>query len=683
MKLISSLAAGGLIAALLTSVGTRDIEGYEHAFFSLARGTAVESVQILGHPVYTLAIGLGVRLPLHGNLGASPAAALAPFLPAPLTYWLLIAAAIGAAMVVVRCALEPLCGRAITWLANGALFCSAPMVSYTVYNDWPETAVTYCALVGCVFAPLALLSLLRVRPAITGRLAALGLIAVVCGLVGTAHPGTWPLVFGSMGLSMAFVLLQPEYTWRCRLAVVGTLTVATSAIVLFHVPDLVREIVLVPGLARATDGPEGSALLANLFPFVPVGNRLPFTFLFLTVAAVSVGATTPDRGWRRLIVGSGLISLLLGMAASALPAGSFVLRPSNTWTLRDPATAFAVLSAALAAAVLRRGKWAERPAALIARRSFRLRSRAMSRVMAGVLLLFAVQGPLYAAALVWAAPRQDDALPWNRDFSVLERRVAQRGMPEERVEPRARIALWPGVRDDMRRMGRASTDFADAGDRLVTAWTKNRTMAGLVLPNPVMFSQTTDLDSHVLCNPAAVRFLRVRYLLMPPETACEGWTVLPDVLVDGRWAVAASSTRDDLVRGVRLADVPHQWRSEPALSGDLALVARLAAFPGTSFRLEADSVILELSEAARAKGLALVLPVAYDVGWHSAAGRVLDIGGLLAVVEADAPRIRLEFRPDLSLRVRAIGVMIAQALGLVGLLALGLVGWQADTKPSI
>jgi len=59
-----------------------------------------------------------------------------------------------------------------------------------------------------------------------------------------------------------------------------------------------------------------------------------------------------------------------------------------------------------------------------------------------------------------------------------------------------------------------------------------------------------------------------------------------------------------------------------------------------------------------------------------------DVHGV-AVVEADAPRIRLEFRPDLSLRVRAIGVMIAQALGLVGLLALGLVGWQADTKPSI
>lgn len=93
-RLASTLAFGATIATLLVLCGTRDLESYENAFFSLNRGTAAETVQVLGHPVYTLALGLGVRLPLQGNLDASPAALFAPYMPAPLTYWLLMTLAI-------------------------------------------------------------------------------------------------------------------------------------------------------------------------------------------------------------------------------------------------------------------------------------------------------------------------------------------------------------------------------------------------------------------------------------------------------------------------------------------------------------------------------------------------------------------------------------------------------------
>jgi hypothetical protein len=49
----SPFAFGGVVAGLVTWVGTRDLENYDYAVFSLDRGTAVEFVRVLGQPVYT------------------------------------------------------------------------------------------------------------------------------------------------------------------------------------------------------------------------------------------------------------------------------------------------------------------------------------------------------------------------------------------------------------------------------------------------------------------------------------------------------------------------------------------------------------------------------------------------------------------------------------------------------
>jgi hypothetical protein len=132
---ISTVAFSGAVAAVPLVLGTSDLDAYEHAFFSLNRGTAVHAVHLLGHPVYTLAIGLGVRLPLLPNLGASLAAFVVPYVPAPLTYWLLVTCAVALAAFVVRCALEPHCGRLLSWTALLLLFVSAPVVNYTLTDD--------------------------------------------------------------------------------------------------------------------------------------------------------------------------------------------------------------------------------------------------------------------------------------------------------------------------------------------------------------------------------------------------------------------------------------------------------------------------------------------------------------------------------------------------------------------
>lgn len=644
MRISSSLVAASVVAAVLVGVGAHDLECYENAFHALARGTNARYVTVLGQPVYTLSLGLGVRLPLHGNLGASPAALLAPRLPVPLAHWLLLAAALAAAIVVVQVALEPLGGRAVSWLAVWLLFCSVPMVAYTVYNDWPETAITYCALVGGVFAPHALLQVGRLGVA-RRRLAGWGLLAIVFGLFAASHPGYWPQLAGALGLSMAISWARPSHTRRERLVAIVGIGTAAALGVLIHVPDLLREAALGAGLPRDTQGPTGELLLTHLFPLSDPGARLPFSLLPLAVVSIIGGLLAP-RVWGPLVVASGAASVAIAITASTLLPGSVAMAPSTTWTLRDAATVFAVLSAALAASSLvgRHRRWGL--AAL---------------VMAGA------QGPLYAASLLWAAP-SDGIRPWNHDWRTATARLTDRGMPMAALPPGLRTALWPGGRAEMRLGSQASTDWADAGYPLVTAWTKNRTMAQLVRPNEVLFDQTTDLDTRVLCDPAAAAFLRLRYLLLPPGQSCEEWTLQPNALVDGRWAVATRA-RDDRVRTVRLGNVPPDIRSRPALGDDLTLVRALVPQPGTSLAISADHVSLTLANAPEGD-IAVVLPVAYDPAWHASSGRVVSLGGLLAVSGAGAAQLRVDFVPDAALRVRAIGMRVAQVLSLFGLLAL-------------
>ena len=152
----------------------------------------------------------------------------------------------------------------------------------------------------------------------------------------------------------------------------------------------------------------------------------------------------------------------------------------------------------------------------------------------------------------------------------------------------------------------------------------------------------------------------------------------PNALVDGRWAVA-TRPRDDRVRTVRLPDVPPDIRSRPALGGDLALMRALVPQPNTSIVISADHVSLTLTNAP-GDDLAVVLPVAYDPAWRASSGRVVSLGGLLAVSGADAAQLRVDFVPDAALRVRAIGMRMAQVLSLFGLLALAFAG-RAGRSP--
>lgn len=665
-RLTSALAFGGSMAAIALLVGTRDMESYEHAFFSLDRGTAVQAVHVLGHPVYTLAIGLGVRLPLQASLGASPVAALAPYMPAPLTYWALLAFSIAAVVMVVRHALEPVCGRLVSWLAMVLLFCSVPMVNYTVSDDFPEAAVTYCAFVGCVFAPHALLALLDSHASSNARrLAGLSVAGTVWSLVGLSHPGFWPLLAGALVLAATLALCRSDHPFRTRLTVVAVLAAASLLAVALQVPDLARELNIAREAGEVRRSillvPTQSLISANLFPFGPVGARMPFMFLVMALLSLSIGLTLNDAHARRLIVGSALMSIVLGVGAATLSPGLSAYAPSSTWVLRDPAAAFAVLSAACAAGAVRR-------------------SRGVNRfVRAGpvvaALVLAGLQGPSFAASVVLREIRGPGNRPWswNQDMTTPEGRASIRGLTRARVSPGERLALWPGVRNKMRDAQGTSTDFADAGYLLVTAWTKQRTMRGLVEPNEGLFNQTSDLSSQVLCDSSAVRFLRLRYLLMPPDVECGPWTRLPGLLVDGWLEVGAATEWDDMVRALPVARVSERVGREPALSAGSLLLPALVPLSGTSLRVAASRVVIRLDDSSVAGGQALVLPVAYDAAWRASSGRVHNVGGLVALIGVDQRQVTVDYVPDGVAVLRAASMTVAQLLAVVGLLGLAFV----------
>lgn len=660
-RLLSTLAFGGGIAAIMVGLGTRDLESYEHAFFSLNRGTALQTLEVLGHPVYTLGIGLGTRLPLSGSLGASPIAAVAPYMPSPLTYWALMAFSIGAAVMIARHALEPMCGRVASWFAMVLLFCSLPMVNYAVTDDWPEGVVNYCVFVGCVFAPHALLALRHAQVSSNvRRLVGLSLVGAAWGLIGLSHPGLWPLLAAALVLTATLALCRSDHPLRARLTIVAALAVASFVAVALQLPDFVRELDIAResgAIGRAVLGPSGRLISANGFPFGSVDPRMPFTFLVMALLSLSIGLTLGDPYSRRLTVVSALMSIVLAIAAASVTPGSAVYAPSTTWMLRDPAMAFAILSAACAAGALRRSR--------------ELRSVVGVGPVVAVLAIAGLQGPSLAASLILTDI--PTGASWNQDMTTRQARVSVRGLDRDRVPPGERLALWPGVRRSMRQENMASTDFADAGYLLSTAWTKQRTMAGLVSPNTVLFDQATDLSPQILCNPNAVGFLQLRYLVMPPDADCEPWARLSAVQVDNRFDLAVATAWDDMVRAFSLADVSERVARAPALSAGSILLPALVPLSGTSLTIGASSVAIRLAHPSLAEGHALVLPVAYDSAWHTSSGQVRNAGGLVALVGVDNRQVHVDYVPDSVAVLRAASMTLAQVLAVVGFLGLACV----------
>lgn len=644
--------------------GTRDLESYEHAFVSLPRGTAIESVQVLGQPVYTLALGFGVRLPLQGSLGASPAAATARFVPAPVAYWLMLAFSIASALLVVRHALEPRHARPIVWMAAVLLFCSVPVVTCTILNDWPDVALTYCAFVTCAFAPQALLSIVAAHGSPRARIAGgLAVGGIVFGAIALSHAGYWPHIALTLVCSALLALLRTEFEWRDRLGAVAFLAAVSLSATVAQVPDILREL-NIPGaetaaLGRYTEPPEGSLIAANLFPFGEFGSRLPFSHLLLAVVTLVLGFTLRDGPARRLSIGGAAVAIALGIAAT-VPGGSAPYSPTSVWSLRDPAAAFAVLAAATAAGAL-----------------MRRRARVPSRPALAVLFVAALQGPSYAAALVFEEPADQLArlmtLPggdqgvWTRDVTPPGERAYDRGMPKSIRPTGERVALWPGVRQRMRTDRAASTDIADAGFSMTSAWTKQRTMRALVRPNELLFNQTTDLSVDVLCSAAAVEFLQLRYLLAPVGAdVCSVWTPVRGVEVDGRHGFYKAAVRDEAVRALAAPVAADAPRIGPALSPESDLIPNLQSLPGSAVTINGVEIAIQLREPADAAGRILVLPVAWDPAWRSSAGDVQNIGGLLAVAGVTVTPVRLRFVPDTVAWLRAAAMTLAQLASLAG-----------------
>jgi hypothetical protein len=252
------------------------------------------------------------------------------------------------------------------------------------------------------------------------------------------------------------------------------------------------------------------------------------------------------------------------------------------------------------------------------------------------------------------------------DVTPPEERISKRGFPRELAPAPGRLALWPGARDRMRSMRRASTDFADAGYGLVSAWTKQRTMRGLVRPNEVLFNQEIDLPPEVLCEASAVAFLRLRYLLLPPGQNCAPWTVVPDVRVDDWLELATTDVRNDTAHALA-AGTEDRVRLEPALSPGSLLLSALVPLPDTSVAISTGRIDVRLNDAAVAQRPTLVLPIAYDAAWRASSGRVEQIGGLLAVAGVAQHAVLLEFVPDAVAWLRALSMTAAQLLTVLSI----------------
>ena len=221
------------------------------------------------------------------------------------------------------------------------------------------------------------------------------------------------------------------------------------------------------------------------------------------------------------------------------------------------------------------------------------RSRIPSVAVALVMVLASAQALGYAGVLVRDAP--NGLAPWNHDGSDPGARTLARGMPARVAAAGDRLALWPGVREEMRLAGRPGTDWVDAGQGLVTAWTKNRTTARLVGANGYLFDQAIDLPPQVLCDAATVSFLRLRHLVLPPDQKCEGW-VLSNARIDERWSLAAWVAGEDArVRAVPAASLTDSLREEPALSGTSTLIHRLIPQEGTVLELDPARSALRIS----------------------------------------------------------------------------------------
>lgn len=657
---IATVAFGGVIAAVPIVLGTSDLDSYEHAFFSLNRGTALRAIQVLGHPVYTLAIGLGVRLPLLSNLDASPAAIAAPYMPAPVTYWLLMTCAIALASFVVRCALEPQCGQLLSSMALLLLFVSAPMVNYTLTDDWLHAAVTYPAFVGCVFAPHALLALLETDDVSWRRYRrGVWVAAAVGGLIGGSHPGYWPLMAGTLVLTSALSLCRSDRPLRDRFATVAMLAAVAVIAVALQIPDLARELDVASaasaGMSRGGAGPEGDLVSTNIFPFGAIGARWPFTHLILAVVSLTIGLTGAAGHRRRLMIGGALVAILLAIGAARWPVPDAVYAPSSTWALRDPALAFAVFAGALVSAEVLRG-----PAGL------------GRRLAVAALALAAFQGPAYAVSLIHQSSPEwtPDYRAWNRDLTPPDRRASMLGLEPNRVPPGHRLALWPGESARMRFEKHPTVDFADAGYLLVTAWTRQRTMRQLATPNDTLFYQSIELTPDILCDADAVRFLQLRYLLVEPGVECEPWRALPDLRVDGRLEVRVAAASDSRVMALPAARLAEPLARAPALSPDSTVIGSLTPLAGTFVTLGPETVAIELDDPTAATAQALVLPVAYDSAWRPSNGRAVAVAGLLGVAGVSQPRVTIEFVPDAVASLRAISATLAQLLAAVGLLGL-------------
>jgi hypothetical protein len=154
---------------------------------------------------------------------------------------------------------------------------------------------------------------------------------------------------------------------------------------------------------------------------------------------------------------------------------------------------------------------------------------------------------------------------------------------------------------------------------------------------------------------------------------------VPDVRVDESLDVGVAEA-DRRVRALPVALVSEPAARVPALSPGTPLLPELRPLPGTSLKVTATAVVIELTDLVSTHGQALVMPVAFDSALRASSGQIINVGGLAALVGVDQQAITVRFVPDFAAMLRALSMTLAQMWTVVGLL--GLVSLAESRPPS-
>lgn len=665
-----SLTLAVLVPATVWAIGVRDLESYQHAMFSLVADSPGR-VSLLGIPVYEAGVGLGARLPLHGNFTAHPLAPLLAQTDARFAYFTLFAVHLFVSTRLLTAAARRLGGTGV-WAVLPAVLLSVslPVVCYSVSNDWPETLTGLLGMAACVGGVLWLPAwTLRGYPTYRSA-AAHALVGLsVPGLIAASgHPGYWPITTVAVVLALLtrIAVAQPSLRVMARAAcfaaagwlLPGVIAVTTAL-------DLRAEwLAAGAGARRHVQGPVAWTLDA-LTGTAGAGTRIAFAAPLLALALLAA-----TLGSRRRKIAAALLFAWLGctVLAQLTPGDPYWFLPSTIWGFRDPGIVFAVLAVPVAAQC---GRTARALAAV-----------GSIHVIAASVLALAALGDRSEGAWTHGTPAVPDSVP-----ALLSAVGAREG---------DRILLSREVAQAMRGRAEATgihalSDLAAAGFHTVAAWTKVRQLEWALASGDPHETWVVPTDEAV-CSTGTLRLLGIDWLAVDAAVAASG--ACADVFSTAGGSPVQLGGVDAVVAALpraRLATVVGEPRPDaaegrcPILSRGDCIDELGIAFDGPRWETDPSGAIRFTADPDRW----VVVPI----DWDSALRATTRDGKRLPVVEhlglaaigptpVDRTEVTVRWSPDARATSRVAATWLALLVLVVGgPFAIGVLGRQREFQP--